>query len=148
MKKIITATCLAVFILTFCTLFAGCAETQPEKTVILQITDVHIRNNEEEDKKAFDTITSLIETTNPDMIVVTGDVTSDKDNESAFKTFGNFIESFKIPWYFVFGNHDAEGNLSKQQISDYLLTLEYCRYETGPKCRIRKADMLAWAITM
>lgn len=133
MKKLITILCLTVFLITACLALFGCDSTQQEKTVILQITDVHIRNNAEEDQKAFDTITSLIESTKPDMIVVTGDITSEQDNESAFKTFGNFIEAFKIPWYFVFGNHDAEGNWSKQQLSDYLLTLEYCQYEIGPE---------------
>lgn len=133
MKKRFIFICLAVFVITACLTLFGCNTAQQEKTVILQITDVHIRNNAEEDQRAFNTITELIEKTNPDMIVVTGDITSEKDNESAFKTFGNFIETFEIPWYFVFGNHDAEGNWSKQQLSDYLLSLKYCQYEIGPE---------------
>lgn len=109
----------------------GCDQTNLEKTTILQITDVHIVNDTVKDQKAFDTITALINQSNPDMIVVTGDITSEQDNESAFKSFCTFIETFEIPWYFVFGNHDAEGNWSKEQISEYLLSLEYCQYEIG-----------------
>lgn len=132
MKKIILLLCVSLLIAFSCFSFLGCSNpTQKEKTVILQITDVHILNDTAKDQKAFDTITQLIKQSNPDMIVVTGDITSEHDNESAFKSFCTFIETFKIPWYFVFGNHDAEGNWSKDQISQYLLSLEYCKYEIG-----------------
>lgn len=133
-KLFVSAITLIVLICAFLFSFAGCDDnnTQSEsKAVILQITDVHIRNNATEDQKAFDTITDMIEEIQPDMIVVTGDITSEHDNGTAFRTFGDFIEKFKIPWYFVFGNHDAEGELSKQELSEYLLSLEYCQYEIG-----------------
>ena len=38
---------------------------------VLQITDVHILNDEKKDAKAFKTITQMIEKTKPDMIAVT-----------------------------------------------------------------------------
>ncbi|MGN1194292.1 MAG: metallophosphoesterase [Acutalibacteraceae bacterium] len=111
---------------------------------ILQITDVHILNNEKKDAKAFKTITAMVETTKPDMIVVTGDVTSEKENYTAFKTFCTFMENFKIPWAFTFGNHegldiqyepnevlDPDKITDKKTLSDYLESLEYCIYECG-----------------
>lgn len=111
---------------------------------VLQITDVHILNDEKKDAKAFKTITQMIEKTKPDMIAVTGDITSEKENFTAFKTFGAFMEDFKIPWAFTFGNHegldikyepdevlDSEKIADKQTLSDYLESLEYCIYERG-----------------
>ncbi|MGN1418309.1 MAG: metallophosphoesterase [Acutalibacteraceae bacterium] len=111
---------------------------------VLQITDVHILNNEKKDAKAFKTISAMIETTNPDMIVVTGDITSEKENYTAFKTFCTFMEEFKIPWAFTYGNHegldiryeldevlDPEKIADKQTLNDYLESLEYCIYERG-----------------
>lgn len=111
---------------------------------VLQITDVHILNNEKKDAKAFKTISAMIETTNPDMIVVTGDITSEKENYTAFKTFCTFIEEFEIPWAFTYGNHegldiryepdevlDPEKIADKQTLNDYLESLEYCIYERG-----------------
>ena len=74
---------------------------------VLQITDVHILNNEKKDAKAFKTITAMVKATAPDMIVVTGDITSEKENFTAFKTFGSFMESLQIPWAFVYGNHEG-----------------------------------------
>ena len=50
----------------------------------------------------------MIEASRPDIIVVTGDITSEDENMRAFRTFGEFMESFNIPWGFVYGNHDAE----------------------------------------
>ncbi|MGN0535321.1 MAG: hypothetical protein ACI4IR_04890, partial [Eubacterium sp.] len=47
---------------------------------VLQITDIHILNNEKKDAKAYKTITAMVETAKPDMIVVTGDITSEKEN--------------------------------------------------------------------
>ncbi|MGN0527749.1 MAG: metallophosphoesterase [Eubacterium sp.] len=111
---------------------------------VLQITDVHILNDEKKDAKAYKTITAMVETAKPDMIVVTGDVTSEKENYTAFKSFCTFMEEFKIPWAFTFGNHegldiqyepneilDPEKIADKQTLNDYLESLKYCIYERG-----------------
>lgn len=98
---------------------------------VLQLTDVHMMNNDKKDKKLFDTITKTIEKSNPDFIVVTGDISSNQDNEADFKKFAEFMETFKIEWTFTFGNHDTEGNWGKEEVSDYLESLEYCSYTRG-----------------
>lgn len=111
---------------------------------VLQVTDVHILNDEKKDAKAFKTITAMVEKTSPDFIMVTGDITSEKENYTAFKTFCTFMEEFNIPWGFVFGNHegldiayepgevlDSEKIADKQTLSDYLESLPNCIYEAG-----------------
>lgn len=138
-KILITILCIflslcviAVGIFSYTAIFKTKYETA-ENTVqkVLQITDVHILNNEKKDAKAFKTIRLMIEKTNPDIIMVTGDVTSEKDNLTAIKTFGTFIEQFNIPWGFTYGNHDAEGDAKKDEIDEYLLSLDNCFYERG-----------------
>lgn len=120
------------------TLVAGCGKTteeivRAEDTVysVLQITDVHILNDEKKDEKAFRDITKMMDAAKPDLIVITGDITSEADNLTAIKTFGAFMEKSEIPWAFVYGNHDAEGDADKDAIDEYLLSLEYCVYERG-----------------
>lgn len=120
------------------TLFAGCGKTteeivRAEDTVysVLQITDVHILNDEKKDEKAFRDITKMVDAAKPDLIVITGDITSEADNLTAIKTFCAFMEKLEIPWAFVYGNHDAEGDADKDAIDEYLLSLEYCVYERG-----------------
>lgn len=111
---------------------------------VLQVTDPHILNNAKKDAKAFKTITAMVETAKPDMIMVTGDITSEKENYTAFKTFCTFMEKFQIPWGFVFGNHegldikyepgevsDPEKIANRETLSNYLESLEYCIYERG-----------------
>lgn len=120
------------------TLVAGCGKTteeivRAEDTVysVLQITDVHILNDEKKDENAFRDITKMMDAAKPDLIVITGDITSEADNLTAIKTFGAFMEKLEIPWAFVYGNHDAEGDADKDAIDEYLLSLEYCVYERG-----------------
>lgn len=128
--------------------FYGKKYTRAKNTAftVLQVTDPHILNNEKKDAKAFKTITAMVEQTKPDMIMVTGDITSEKENYTAFKTFCSFIEEFKIPWGFVFGNHeglnikyepdevlDPEKVTDRETLSNYLESLEYCIYERGDK---------------
>lgn len=121
----------------------GYKEADDTAFKVLQITDVHILNNDKKDAKAFKTITAMIEKTNPDMIMVTGDITSEKENYTAFKTFFTFIEKFKIPWGFVFGNHegldikyepdevlDPEKIADRETLSNYLESLEYCIHDS------------------
>lgn len=110
--SIITALAVAAGAVCLTVTFAGKKYTPAENTAykVLQITDVHILNNPKKDAKAFKTITEMVNTTHPDLIMVTGDITSEKENMTAFHTFGEFMESFKIPWAFVFGNHEGLDN--------------------------------------
>lgn len=133
-------------IATLTVTFYGKKYVRAENTAfsVLQVTDVHILNDEKKDTKAYKTITAMVETANPDMIVVTGDITSEKENYTAFKSFCTFMEKFQIPWAFTYGNHegldiqyepnevlDPEKIADKQTLNDYLESLEYCIYERG-----------------
>lgn len=148
--KVLLSVILVLAILSTCVClgvtFIGKKYVQAEDTAfkVLQITDVHILNDEKKDAKAMKTITEMVKTTSPDLIMVTGDITSEKENFTAFKTFGTFMESLGVPWGFVFGNHegldikyeegevlDPEKIADRKQLSDYLTTLPNCIYEPG-----------------
>lgn len=134
MRKIICAVlAVCMLILTFSSCARNEDNIKSDDTVysVLQITDIHILNDEKKDEKAFKTIRGLVETAEPDLIIVTGDVTSEHDNLTAIKKFGDFMEEIAVPWAFTYGNHDAEGEASKDEIDEYLLSLAYCIYERG-----------------
>ncbi|MBP5404456.1 MAG: metallophosphoesterase [Clostridia bacterium] len=135
---------------------------------ILQITDMHLINatytNDDveldvslRDEWAMECVSTVINEAKPDMIMVTGDSVYcldqvskvrhfSSDNEACFRKFADFIDSFKIPWAFCFGNHDEEGDvkrkatikydktLAKKELSAYLTSgdLKYCMYVDGP----------------
>ena len=99
---------------------------------ILQITDTHfinssvtnrsvLRNYSLRDDWAMTAVRAVVEKAQPDMIVLTGDAVYTLDNIkdiigttnnlAAFKKVVAFMDEFKIPWFYVFGNHDEEGSL-------------------------------------
>lgn len=101
---------------------------------ILWISDIHIQNHPRKDAKLFRTLELMADGVKPDLLVLTGDLTSEYENRPAFETFAAFAESLCIPWAFVFGNHDAEGRASKPELDAFLSdpSLRYCIYESGP----------------
>lgn len=141
---------------------------------ILQLTDTHFINssvtNDSDvslnyslrDEWAMTAMRSVIEDAAPDMIILTGDstftldqikvFTRTNDNYAAFKKVADYIDSFNIPWLFVFGNHDEEGSLgaklagskaskktqaeaAKKALGDYLMSshIKNCLYVHGPE---------------
>ena len=133
---------------------------------ILQLTDMHFinasitgdgvkTNLSLRDEWAMTCVRTVIEESQPDLIMVTGDSVFNldvadfflhygNDNEASFKKFADFIDSFNIPWAFIFGNHDEEGSLktimkedkeaTKKELSSYLLSdnIKNCLYVDGP----------------
>ena len=107
------------------------------------------------DEWAMEAVTTVVEEADPDLIIVTGDsiytnelvckaYTKTDDNEAAFWKFAKFVDSFKIPWLFIFGNHDEEGSLTEREgsyqgakkvLASILKSeeLKYCWYDDGPE---------------
>lgn len=85
---------------------------------ILQLTDVHISGSLTSiwtDRKALDACYALIRETQPDLVIVTGDVvypipaqSFSRDNLVPFYQFGTFMNNIGVPWAMVYGNHDTE----------------------------------------
>ncbi|MBU1145368.1 MAG: metallophosphoesterase family protein [Firmicutes bacterium] len=82
---------------------------------ILQLTDLHLMQNEK-DELTFDLIKRLVLATHPDLIVITGDLTMHSDSISLYAVLGKHLEKFKIPFTYVFGNHDTEGSAIKEEL--------------------------------
>lgn len=96
------------------------------------------------DRWALQTVDELIKDNEPDFVIVTGDIAytnpytqiltpvGHTDNLKAVKLFAEQMESYEIPWAAVLGNHDHEGDYSREQIADYLESLEHCVFQKGP----------------
>ena len=97
---------------------------------ILQLTDLHI-NNALDMPLTFSIIKGLIYKSDPDMIVITGDVFSSGCTTKNVKQFISFMDKFKLPWAVVLGNHDDETPYSLAQLSSCLETAEYSLFKTG-----------------
>ncbi len=97
------------------------------------------------DSWALRTVGDIIEEAQPDFIVVTGDIAyvngftqflvpvGHTDNLKAMTKFAEYMETFEIPWAATLGNHDQEGDYSREDIGNYLSSLQYCVFENGPE---------------
>lgn len=79
----------------------------------------------------YDYLTETINATNPDLILLTGDLVYGEfdDNGTAFTSLVNFMETFEIPWAPVFGNHEGETALGIDVYCDQLEAAEYCLFK-------------------
>lgn len=137
MKKLISILILsAVLLLTAC----GAPETshyEPQDYIletewkddfkILQLCDIHLANKDARFRH-YDFIDLTIKDADPDMIVLTGDNFTFADKAVAIELF-DWMNSHKIPWALVWGNHDEQCYFSIDWVTDYLNNLGYfCKF--------------------
>lgn len=101
---------------------------------ILNLTDVQLSDTLDIGKRSYteETIKKLVEQEKPDLITLTGDQTWTAAQKQSVKYLVKLMDSFKIPWAPVFGNHDSEGNADKNWIADQYMKSEYCLFKKGP----------------
>lgn len=83
------------------------------------------------EERCYDYLTEVITATNPDLIILTGDVIYGEfdDKGTALVSFINFMESFQIPWAPVFGNHDNESKKGVDWQCDQFEAAENCLFK-------------------
>ena len=103
-----------------------------ESVKIMQIADPQIKfGSWTRDTKTMDLLDRAIKAEQPDICVVTGDLTLSVFTYDAFKYFADFMEERKQPWAFVYGNHDSQFDCSKYTIWKLLRKYEYCLFQRG-----------------
>ena len=99
---------------------------------VLQLSDLHLTNDldgayaNSKPDETYANITQIISQTNPNLIVLTGDIFF--HNLSKLQEFKEFMDSFKINWTFTFGNHDALTIEEKIEIANGLESSKYCLF--------------------
>lgn len=104
-----------------------------ENFKILLMADTQLWSNPAENKACFEEMDKLVEKTQPDMIVTLGDNLSAFASRFYMKSYIEKMDSYKIPWAPVFGNHDNEiptNSLNWQ--GDCYEKSEYCLFKKGP----------------
>uniref|UniRef100_A0AAV1UHA3 Calcineurin-like phosphoesterase domain-containing protein n=1 Tax=Peronospora matthiolae TaxID=2874970 RepID=A0AAV1UHA3_9STRA len=83
-------------------------------------------------------VDELLDIEQPDFVVFTGDnvhqYSDRKMHTVAMNTFTARIERRKIPWCSVFGNHDTEGGLSREEMLELMIQgKQYSHVKYGPR---------------
>lgn len=103
---------------------------QKESFRIIQFTDLHLMY-QDSDYQTYNLMKNSINHMKPDLIVITGDITMTLDNKNIIVFLRDFLDSFKVNWTFVFGNHDHESQLSLDEQADLYMKGKYCLFEKG-----------------
>ncbi len=101
---------------------------------IMQIADPQIKFGSfpSMDRKTMKLLEAAIKAENPDLCVVTGDLTLSIFTYDAFKYFADFMQKLDVKWAFVYGNHDSQFDCSKYTICTLLKSYDNCLFAAGP----------------
>ena len=93
---------------------------------IAQFTDTHVDLIEGANLNVYETIQTVIAIEKPDFVIFTGDNVTQNDPQEGYRRFASIFEKANLPWAAVFGNHDGESNVSREEIAEFLRTLPFC----------------------
>ena len=99
---------------------------------ILVIADVHARG--ELPEMVSENIKELVDEEDPSLVIFTGDNTicsTEDELKASLNTMVGYIEEKQIPWCHVYGNHDDESGLTKEEQQSIYESYEYCISKSG-----------------
>lgn len=105
---------------------------------IIQFTDIHWQWGNEKDLQSAKLMGEILDVERPDLVVLTGDSISGKElntikaYENAYSNLTRPIVERGIPWGAVFGNHDDEGCMSRNDQMTLMQSIPYCLAQPGP----------------
>ncbi len=98
----------------------------------LVVADVHAVGTLPENVQT--NIRTLVDRENPDLVIFTGDNTICSNEEqlrAALDSMVGYIEDKQIAWCHVYGNHDHEGGMSKEEMQPIFESYDYCVSKWG-----------------
>jgi len=100
---------------------------------IVQFTDTHIELKEGKNLEVYSTVEKVLAAENPDFIVLTGDIVTEDNPQEAYKKLASIFEKTKIPWAMVYGNHESEHNLPRNELTGFIEKLPFCTNKNDGK---------------
>lgn len=93
---------------------------------MVQFTDIHFGEDEPDDIDNKRLIADILDQEMPDLAIITGDVISgymwDKKTQGwaaeQYKNLTNLLTEKGVYWATTAGNHDSEGDLTREEISE------------------------------
>lgn len=85
---------------------------------IAQFTDLHLKFDHPASEIVYERIDQVIAEEQPDFIILTGDIIYSAPAKENFERILSFVNEKKIPFAFLFGNHDDEFKLTREELFD------------------------------
>ncbi|TNF08950.1 MAG: HAD family hydrolase [Bacillota bacterium] len=98
---------------------------------IIQFTDLHLMNDEK-DHKTFHLMDHIIHKHQPDFIALTGDQTMSPHAIMLYQSLRDRMETYSIPYSYIFGNHDTEDGVTHKQINQIMKTSKNLLFKNSP----------------
>jgi len=111
--------------------FGQTVEMKETELSVLLLTDMHY-NGFVGDRKTDELADYLVEKTKPDLIILLGDNCFTPFNQQSYEHIIKKMDSYKIPWALIFGNHDEQGKATKQYLAKMLEESSYSIFCYGP----------------
>lgn len=110
---------------------------------IVQFTDIHWKDGSDLDLQSRAVMELVLDAEQPDFVMFTGDVIytgRDSDGSSlcsdpvgAFREAVAAVEQRAIPWGIVFGNHDTENDITREELMSEVVKHPNILAERGPQ---------------
>lgn len=102
---------------------------------IVQFTDIHWKDGSAPDLRSRAVMDTVLEAERPDLVVFTGDTIYNgynapgeavcRDPLQALKDAVDAVESRAVPWAYIFGNHDTESLISREELMEAVLAMKH-----------------------
>ena len=111
-------------------------QKRADSTLNDKMTEMWKWDEEIRKSRCYNYITEIVENTNPDLILLSGDIIygSYDDNGRVLEDFVAFMETLGVKWAPVMGNHDVESAKGA--------SWQCKQYENAPNCLFKQGDMM------
>jgi hypothetical protein len=100
---------------------------------IAQFTDIHWDNNSPKCTQTVETIRQVLAAEKPNMAVLTGDIVTAVPAQEGWLAICKIFADAKMPFAVTLGNHDAEPDVTRNQIFELLKGKPFFVGEKGPE---------------
>ena len=103
---------------------------------IVQFADIHWVDGDPNDRNTVQLMSTILDSENPDLVVLTGDVLAGESCKNAPRALRDCAQPMierQINWAMVLGNHDDEGSSGRHELMNTLQSLPFCLSRPGPQ---------------
>jgi len=93
---------------------------------IVQFTDTHVDLPNKSNLNVYETVKKVLDIEKPDFAILTGDNVTQNDPQEGYRRFADIFKEAEVPWAAVFGNHDSQANVSREDLAEFIGGLPYC----------------------